>query len=145
MPDISLDLRHIDYLSDQNVAASAWRAYAPALFITPTGAPVSYSCIVDPGAPFSVLPFSLWHDCNLQWHALGQQLFRQGSQVAEPLEWQGVACSLGDTSVQIVDLSTGMQAGPFFIVAKFASQRLHPPYGLHVQKSCPDPPRMMFQ
>jgi hypothetical protein len=65
MPDIFLDLRRIDYRSDQNALVSAWRAYADALFITPSGAPMSFSCIVDPGAPFSVLPFSLWHDRSL--------------------------------------------------------------------------------
>ncbi len=124
MPDVSLDLRRIDFVSDQNVAVSAWRAYAEALFITPTGTQVSYSCIVDPGAPFSVLPFSLWHDCNLHWSQLGQQLIRQGGQTAEPLKWQDVDCSLGDTSVYLIDRQTGLQAGPFLVIAKFASQRL---------------------
>jgi hypothetical protein len=124
MPDISLELRRINYLSDQNVAVSAWRAYAAALFITPTGAPVSFSCILDPGAPLSVLPFSLWHDRNLKWTPLGQQLIRQGAQAPERLEWQGVPCSLGDTSVHLIDLPTGVQTGPFLVVAKFVSQRL---------------------
>jgi hypothetical protein len=123
MPDISLDLRRIDYRSDQNAAVSAWRAYAEALFITSTGVQVSFSCIVDPGAPFRVLPFSLWHDCNVQWTPLGQQLIRQAGKAPEPLEWQGVDCSLGDTSVQLIDRQTSMQTGPFLVVAKFVSQR----------------------
>jgi hypothetical protein len=56
MPDLFLDLRRIDYVSDQNVSVSAGRAYAEALFVTPGGLLVPFSWIVDPGAPFSVLP-----------------------------------------------------------------------------------------
>jgi len=123
MPDIFLDLRRIEYRSDQNALVSAWRAYADALFIASSGATRSFSCIVDPGAPFSVLPFSLWHDCNLQWHSLGQQLTRQGSQVAEPLQWHNVPCYLGETTAYLIDLKTGVQAGPFLVVAKFACHR----------------------
>jgi hypothetical protein len=120
MPDSYLDLRRIDYRSDQNAVLSAWRAYADALFLTSSGVPLSFSCIVDPGAPFSVLPFSLWHDCNLQWNSLGQQLTRQGSQVPEPLNWHHVACQLGVTSLHLLDVQTGVQAGPFLVVAKCA-------------------------
>ena len=52
--------------------------YAEVLFTTATGALASFSCIVDTGAPFSVLPFSLWQSYNVQWNPLGQQLTRQG-------------------------------------------------------------------
>jgi len=124
MPDISLDLRRVDYRSDQNTVVSAWRACADALFITPTGAMVSFSCVVDTGAPFSVLPFSLWHDRNLQWTSCGTQLARQGGQVSERLEWQGVDCSLGDTAVHLVDRLTNTQTGPFLVVGKFVNVRL---------------------
>ena len=78
MPDIFLDLRRIDYVSDQNAPVSAWRAHAETLFATTTSALASFSCIVDTGAPFSVLPFSLWQSCNVQWNPLGQQLTCQG-------------------------------------------------------------------
>jgi len=127
MAYIFLDLRRIDYVSDLNVPVSAWRAYADALFVTPSGALVSFSCIVDPGAPFSVLPFSLWNDRNVQWTPLGQQLTRQGSQAPEPLEWQAASCDLGETPVHLVDLQMRVQAGPFLVVAKFVRQRLPVP------------------
>ena len=127
MRDIFLDLRRVEYISDKYVTVSAWRAYVDVLFITPSGARVSFSCILDPGAPFSVLPFSLWHDCNLQWTPLGQQLTRRGNQVPKPLEWQKVPCYLGDTSVYLMDLKTGVQAGPYLTVAKFVGQRLPQP------------------
>ena len=85
MADIFLDLRHIDYRTDQNVPLTAWRGYADALFVTPRGGTVPFSCIVDSGAPFSVLPYSLWHDRNLSWTSLGRRLTRQGGQVSDPL------------------------------------------------------------
>jgi hypothetical protein len=47
MPDIFLDLWRVDYLTEQNVGVSAWRAHADVLFFTPGGGTVSYSCIVD--------------------------------------------------------------------------------------------------
>ncbi len=124
MPDIFLDLRRIDFVSDQKAAVSAWRAYADVLFTTATGALASFSCIVDSGAPFSVLPFSLWQSYSVQWNPLGQQLSRQGKPVPDALKWQDVDCSLGVTHVHLSDPRTGTRTShPFLVVAKFASQR----------------------
>jgi hypothetical protein len=129
MPDIFLDLRRIDYVSDQNTSVSAWRAYAETLFTTTTSARASFSCIVDTGAPFSVLPFSLWQSYNVQWSPLGQQLSCQGRPAHGVLKWQDVDCSLGATYVQLIDQQTGMKASrPFLVVAKFASQRSQHPH-----------------
>jgi hypothetical protein len=66
MSDIDLGPRRIDYISDQGVTLTAWRAYSQAVFLTPTGAAVPYPCAIDPGAPFSVLPFSHWHQKQLK-------------------------------------------------------------------------------
>jgi len=130
MPDISLDLRRTDFVSDQNAPASAWRAHAEVLFTTATGALASFSCLVDTGAPFSVLPFSLWQSYNVQWNPLGQRLTRQGGSPAPgALKWQDVDCSLGATYVQLIDPQTGTKASrPFLVVAKFASQRSQHPH-----------------
>jgi hypothetical protein len=124
MADIFLDLRRIDYRTDHNVPLTAWRGYADALFLTPSGGTVPFSCIVDSGAPFSVLPYSLWHDRNLSWTSLGRRLIRQGGQVSDPLKWQGEDCSLGQTSVSLIDRRTSQQTGPFFLVAKFVDRPL---------------------
>jgi hypothetical protein len=123
MPDIILDLRRVDFYTEQNVAVCAWRARANALFFTPGGGTVPYFCIVDSGAPFSVLPYSLWHDRNLSWTPRGRRLIRQGGQMAEPLKWQGEDCSLGDTSVSLIDARTNSQTGAFLLVAKFVDRR----------------------
>ncbi len=124
MADIFLDLRRIDFLTEQNVPLTAWRGYADAVFLTPSGGTVPFFCIVDSGAPFSVLPYSLWHDRNLAWTPLGRRLRRQGGQGSDPLKWQGVNCSLGQTSVSLIDRRTSLQVGPFFLVAKFVDRPL---------------------
>ena len=128
MPDIFLDPRRIDFVSDQNAAVSAWRAYADVLFTTATGALASFSCIVDTGAPFSVLPFTLWQTYNVQWNPLGQQLTRQGKPVPDALKWRDVDCSLGNTDIQLIDPRTGTKTSrSFLVVAKFASRRSQHP------------------
>jgi len=127
MPDIFLDVRRIDYLSEQNVAVSAWRTCADALFSTRVGGMLPYSCIVDSGAPFSILPYSLWHGRNLSWTPRGRRLTRRGGQLGNPLKWQGEDCSLGDTTMSLIDRKTSLQTGPFLLVAKFVDRRLPDP------------------
>ena len=112
------------YRTDQNVPLTAWRGYADALFVTPSGGTVPFSCIADSGAPFSVLPYSFWHDRNLSWTLLGRHLTRRGGQVADPLTWQGEDCSLGQTSVSLIDRRTSQQTGPFLLVAKLVDRPL---------------------
>jgi hypothetical protein len=124
MSDMILDLRRVDFYTEQNVAVCAWRAWANALFFTPGGGTVPCFCIVDSGAPFSVLPYSLWHDRNLSWTPRGRRLIRQGVQMAEPIKWQGEDCSLGDTSLSLIDRQTNSETGPFLVVAKFVDRRL---------------------
>jgi hypothetical protein len=124
MADIFLDLRRVDYRTEQNISLTAWRGYADALFVTPAGGTVPYSCIVDSGAPFSILPYSLWHDRSLSWTSLGRSLTRQGGQASDPLTWQGETCSLGRTSVSLIDRRTSRQTGPFLLVAKFVDRPL---------------------
>jgi hypothetical protein len=123
MPNIWLDLQRVDYCSDQNANLTAWRIDAETLFTAPSGVMVRYSCVVDTGAPFSVLPYALWHGCNLQWSPCGTQLLRQGGKAYEPLHWRRVSCSLGETTVHLFDGQTNLQAGPFTIVGKFANRR----------------------
>jgi hypothetical protein len=122
MADLFLNLRSIDYLTDHNTPLRAWRAFAETLFDTVSGFLVPFSCIVDTGAPFSVLPYSLWHDRSIAWTPLGSQLTQLASQTTETLEWQGTPCDLGEAALHLVDLQTQVQAGPFLVVAKFPRQ-----------------------
>ena len=126
MPDISLDLRGIDYVTDQNVTVRAWRAFVRVRFVGRNGLLVRFQAFVDPGAPFSVIPYSLWHGRRIRWAALGTQLMRAGRPAAEGLLWQGVRCDLGTTDIHLLDLDAGIRTGPHRVVAKFARQRLPP-------------------
>ena len=54
----------------------------------------------------------------------GRRLARPGGQVSDPLKWQGDDCSLGDTSVFLIDRQTNVETGPFLPVAKFVDRRL---------------------
>ncbi|MGH7226179.1 MAG: hypothetical protein ACRELF_23435, partial [Gemmataceae bacterium] len=60
--------------------------------------------ILDTGAPFSIVPFSLWNGRNLSWTPLGSQLFTsQGRPDPDALKWLGVSCELGVTHIALVD------------------------------------------
>jgi hypothetical protein len=124
MSRISLDLRGVDYVSDQGSTLRAWRAFVEVRFIVPGGGQIPFECFVDPGAPFSVVPYSLWHVRRLTWTCLGRQLTRPGKRQHGALTWQGVACELGSTSVYLLDLATGIRNGPYSLTAKFVRQRL---------------------
>jgi hypothetical protein len=123
MPDTALEVRSTDLLSDLSVPVCAWRAYARARFLDAGGSEVAYSCTVDSGAPLSVVPYSLWHDRNLQWQHLGVQLTRNGKVVPNALDWLGVACHLGTTRMYLLHPGTGTKTGPFLVVGKFAQAR----------------------
>jgi hypothetical protein len=123
MANLSLSFQRIDYVTDRNLPVTAWRAFAEVAFLGPGQAGVSFSCIVDPGAPFSVIPFSLWHDRKIQWRRLGKRVRRKGNPSYELLNWQEVPCDLGMTRVHLIDSVTGLEAGPFVIQAKFARRR----------------------
>ena len=126
MPDISLDLHGVDYVTDQNVTVRAWRAFARVRFVAQNGLLVRFQAFVDPGAPFSVIPYSLWHGRRIWWAPLGRQLIREGRPSRGGLLWQGVRCDLGTTDIHLLDLDTGIRTGPHRVVAKFARQRLPP-------------------
>jgi hypothetical protein len=62
---------------------------------------------LDTGAPFSILPYTLWHDQYLPWQVLGQQLLTLGgTPLPRALTWQGIPCHFGVAQVRLVDEST---------------------------------------
>jgi hypothetical protein len=125
MPVISLAVRYVDYVSDQGFPVRAQRAYAQTSFRTSGNLRVPCRCVVDSGAPFCVIPYSLWHGRKLNWSRLGKHLLRTGSNRLEKLEWQGIACALGETLVYLVDANARVEVGPFLVIGKFADRR-HP-------------------
>jgi hypothetical protein len=123
MPTIPLQVRSVAYRSDQQVLIEARRVYARTHFVAQNGTEVYFRSIVDSGAPFSVLPYSLWNLQNLRWTRLGGAVLSRVVQSGtEQLVWQGVPCELGETSVFVLDLATGVQTGPHRVVGKFVQQ-----------------------
>jgi len=84
VPDVRLFVRAIDYVSDQGAPVRAWQPYARVEFIAQNGMLVPCECIVDSGAPLSVLPYSLWRGRNLQYTTLGTQLTLSQTGIAAP-------------------------------------------------------------
>lgn len=130
MTDISLELRRVEYVSDRNAHVSAWRAYVEIYFSTKLNAFAPFACIIDSGAPFSVIPYSFWQTYRVIWNPLGQQLAHQnGTAAPNSLRWQDVSCTLGVSNVHILDQYTGKKTSrQFIVVAKFAdhlSQQNH--------------------
>jgi hypothetical protein len=123
MAKLSLSFQRIEFITDRNVEITAWRAFAEVEFLASNREDINYSCVVDPGAPFSVIPYSLWHDRRILWRRLGTKAKRKNGLTYERLDWQEVPCELGTTTVQLIDSTTGFQAGPFVVRAKFAQQR----------------------
>lgn len=126
MPDIPLEVRSLEFVTNQNVAVKAWRAFVESRFVGQAGQLVRFQTFVDPGAPFSVIPHSLWHSRRLRWTPLGTQLIRAGKPVPGALAWQGIPCDLGTSEVFLVDLDSGIRTGPHQLVAKLPRRRLPP-------------------
>ena len=127
MPDIPLNFRTIDYVTDLGIAVRAMRAFVDVEFPTQAGTTVDFDCFVDIGAPFSVIPFSLWHDRKIRWKRLGSVLTLAGTPsrpVPDALLWQGSSCELGETQVYLIDPVARIQTGPHRVMGKFVQQRL---------------------
>jgi hypothetical protein len=123
MRDFPLDIRTASYVSNRSISVYARRAFVPARFVAQGGSPVPSFLVVDPGAPFSVIPFSLWHGSNIPWKSLGSQLTEQGGAKPTSLDWLGIRRDLGATTLSLVNLGSRKEAGPYFVVAKFPQKR----------------------
>lgn len=120
MPDIPLDFRAIEYVTDLGVAVRAMRAFVDVEFPTQADTTVDFDCFVDIGAPFSVIPYSLWHDRSIRWRRLGSVLTLAGTPsrpVPDALLWQGASCELGETEVYLIDPVARLQTGPHRVLA----------------------------
>lgn len=126
MPSIALQLRGVDYVTELGVRVRAWRAFVEAGFVVPGGGAVRFQCFVDPGAPFSVIPYSLWHGRHLQWTRLGGQLTRTSGGGGGALLWQNSRCELGLAHLYLFDLADGIRSGPHQVIGKFVQQRQLP-------------------
>lgn len=124
MLNTPLQIQETSFLTEYHVPVLVQRVRALVDFEALDGSLVSYSCLVDSGAPVCVIPYSLWHDRNLKWTLLGTQLTQNGVVVAKALQWLGVDCHLCATRVHLVNLTNQTRVGPFLVIGKFAQARL---------------------
>jgi hypothetical protein len=114
----------IEFRTDLGCVLRAARPYIAIEFIDGAGNVLQYLAMFDSGAPFSVLPNTLWQGQNLNWNLLGSQLVRGDSLDAAALTWQGLPCQLGETPVRLVDQSSDTRSGPLLLTAKFVLSRI---------------------
>ena len=109
MPDIPVDVRTKDYVTDQGFAARSLR-----LFVTIEIGSVRPLCFLDNGAPFSFVSFDVAQ--KIPWTLLGTAF--QGK--AASMDWQGIPCSFGETNIDLLDPQGTIRVAGLRLVGKFA-------------------------
>lgn len=124
MPIIPLEEKVVDLTTDLGVVVRVSRLYLWVEFTAEDGGVVRRLAMYDSGAPWSVLPHTLWHDNKIAWQPLGSQLLRDGKPDPSALNWLGVACQLGEVQATLVDKATDNRSGKLRLVAKFPSAKI---------------------
>jgi hypothetical protein len=114
----------VDYKTELGIEARAWRSLALMEFFGKGQKVFRKLLMVDSGAPFSVLPYSLWHDEDLLWQPLGSQFFRGSRPDGAALNWVGAPCQFGETQVRLVNPVTGVRSNLLRLLAKFPVARV---------------------
>jgi hypothetical protein len=90
------------------------------------GGVLSRSARLDTGAPFSVLPYTLWHGRNVTWQLLGHQLLdSQGQPLPSYLDWHGISCILAEVHLRLTDEANN-QSRFLRVIAKLVTRRQSP-------------------
>jgi hypothetical protein len=94
-------------------AVTARRLWLRIGFERSNGLPMLRRCLVDTGAPLSVIPHSIHHTHGFVWQQVNDPAIAPGV-----TSWNAVPADLGVISVWI-PVRPGRVAGPFDMVAKF--------------------------
>jgi hypothetical protein len=104
LPNVPLREKRQDFMTDQGLLARACHVFAEMVFSGQAGPTPRQNVRIDTGAPFSVVPNSVWAGQGLSWQALGSQfLTLQGQLRPDALKWLGVPGQFGETKVFLVD------------------------------------------
>ena len=90
---------------------TASRLWVAVEFSKRDGGSVMRDCLLDSGAPMSVVPFSFQQTYDLDWQIVSDPSLPRA-------HWFDVECDIGQIDVWLPD-NTGSMAGPFTLVAKF--------------------------
>ena len=122
--EIPVDLRSTRFVTDLNKELFAHRLFVTAAFLSKDGRRVNYSCFIDTGAPFAVIPHSLWRDSDVLSTPLGHRNFADPLGRQTPINFFGTRCALRITRVHLIDPIRGTYTGPHSVVGKFVQQPL---------------------
>jgi hypothetical protein len=123
MRSISLDAVGTDGMTELQNPIRSWRLWATVRFKTDQGVTRWVECLFDSGAPFGIVPHSIWSGRDIERNVLGSTA--QFPTSLESFKWQGISCDLAVTRVDIKD-DHGVD-GPFTNVA-FLPLAMLPPH-----------------
>lgn len=93
-----------DYVTDQGRLARARGLQVDVDLLNESGRSIERKMRIDSGAPFSIVPYSVWHQRQLSWQPLGTEFYTAGGQLErEALTWLGVSCFFGELKLRLVD------------------------------------------
>jgi hypothetical protein len=96
------------------ISITALRLWAKLRFARLAQDPLTSPCLLDTGAPLSVVPYAVHHFRSFSWQPL------PGPWVPGLTNWLGVPCSVGRMDVWIPIAEAPYYRGPFSFIAKFA-------------------------
>ena len=114
--DIPLQIRSGSFNTARGDKLTLYRALIVAGFPDRAGHSIPLRCILDIGAPLSVVPYDIWKRNDLPWTSVSSSLSTAAGSSA--LLWEGVPCDLGTMEIDL--------AGRRKLMAKFALQPTRP-------------------
>lgn len=118
LPHIPIQEQRKDFMTDQARLARACHLFVRMVFSDGVQGPFKENVRLDTGAPFSILPYTLWHGRNLVCTPLGNQFLTLGGRlVPTALTWLGVPCVLGEIKVVLID-EADQPSRPLRLIAK---------------------------
>jgi hypothetical protein len=113
MADFPIQLRSVEYRTDQGQVVRAKRGYLFCEFTTP----IVCHAFLDTAAPFGVVPHMLSR--HLSWQPVAASLTPLSGAAPGGLTWQGIPCDLGSISFNCVHTGTGVRSPTLRMLAKF--------------------------
>jgi hypothetical protein len=118
LPSIPIQEERKDFMTDQARLARACHLFVRMVLSDPIRGSFETKPRLDTGAPFSIIPYSLWHGRNLSWSPLGSQFLSLGGRIdPTALTWLGVPCTFGELKVVLRD-EADQPSRPLRLIAK---------------------------
>jgi hypothetical protein len=130
LPEIPIIEVRRDFTTDGRLAR-ACQLRVCTLLVVKSGRETERMMPIDTGAPFSIVPYSLWHGGNLSWQPLGTEFWTPaGVRNHTALTWLGVPCHFGELQIRLID-ELNQRSRALRLVAKLPLQ----PVALHLERA----------